>query len=275
MADLSLLEREVLEILKQLQFCCDRFELHNKAEKEGSGIEVEILADDIKTNSIFEEREHIVTVAKHLESKGLDFTLTEDFLDNLVSGLSTSVYKGGDYATIGIIKGKNIRDIKTKIEELINELSPKESIRDAGEDKNNITGKKKGLKSIHLVTESVAVKDVIFMVLDERYEMPIRFNVKNHDGKDASIKKLHDIVYIANVLGKKVDYSKKTADNINNGLFKKRQVKEYMETNNFKSPTLVQKSGNILVSKNDILVEMMVIDKVPSQYQKNYRDKTR
>ncbi|MFA5925600.1 MAG: hypothetical protein WC831_01590 [Parcubacteria group bacterium] len=141
--------------------------------------------------------------------------------------------------------------------------------------KNEAIDNKKRLKSIHLVTKSVAVENVIFLVLDERFEMPIRFDTKNRKGEDTTIKKLHDIAYFVNAPGKRVGYSERLADNINNGIFKKRPIKDYMKTNKFEKPTLVQKSedGNILVLKNEILIKTMLINAVPTQYQSLYKDK--
>ena len=135
---------------------------------------------------------------------------------------------------------------------------------------------KNRLKSIHLVTYSLEPKDVIFLVLDEQYTMPIRFAVKNKEGHPTYIKKLYDIAYTVNAPGKKVDYDKRVADCINNGLFRKKQVKKYMRTNRLEKPTLVQKSkDNTLVLKNEIPVYTILVKNIPSQYQSLYIDKTR
>lgn len=136
--------------------------------------------------------------------------------------------------------------------------------------------KKNSLKSIHLVTDSVVVKDTIFLVLDERFEMPIRFSAKNRNGEETSIKKLHDITYPADAPGKKVVYEENIANNINNGLFKKRQIAKYILTNKLEKPTLVIKSETgTLVLKNDIPVYQILINKVPLQFQGLYKDKTK
>lgn len=134
------------------------------------------------------------------------------------------------------------------------------------------------LKSIHLITNSLEPRDVIFLVLDEHYEMPIRCSVNNKVGRPTYIKKLYDIAYIVNVPNKKVDYNRRLADNINNALFRKRQVARYMKTNKLKKPTLVQKSedGEILVLKNEILIKTGRMEHtVPVQYQSLYIDKTK
>ena len=142
----------------------------------------------------------------------------------------------------------------------------------------------KYLKSIYLITPSVALSEVIFLVLDEYFDLPIRFATANKKGDPTSIKKLHDIAYSfysadsypPDGLGKKVDYSKRLADNINNGLFKKRAVKAYMETNKLKKPTLVKMSEDkkILVLTNNTPVKTSTIKKVPLQFQSLYMDQT-
>lgn len=134
-----------------------------------------------------------------------------------------------------------------------------------------------GLKSIHLITNSLEPTTVIFLVLDERFEMPIRFAVKNKNGNPTYIKKLYDIAYFVDAPNKKVNYDMNVADGINNGLFRKGAVAKYMKTNKLKKPTLVQKSENkTLVLKNEILAKTgRVQHDVPTQYQSLYIDKTK
>lgn len=136
---------------------------------------------------------------------------------------------------------------------------------------------KKYLKSLHLLTRSLEPEDVIFLVVDEHYSIPIRFLVKNKYGQPTYIKKLYDIAYMVNVPNKKVPYTKRAADGINNGLFKKKSLKKYMLTNKLKKPTLVQKSedGKLLVLKNDIEIRTGKIEHVPTQHKSFYIDKTR
>lgn len=174
-----------------------------------------------------------------------------------------------------------IRAQKTPSSEQFFEINRKlDSIANKVSENNHtetFNSKSNYLKSLDLITESVVVKDVIFLVIDKRYEMPFRFNTKNNEGRDAYIKKLHDIAYLVNAPGKMVIYDKKIADNINNGLFKKRGIKSYMKSNSLKKPTLVAKSesGDILVLKNEIPVITATINVVPSQYRQLYIDKTK
>ena len=140
-------------------------------------------------------------------------------------------------------------------------------------EEENIT--KYGLKSIHLVTDSLEPSNAIFLVLDGWFENPIRCTVKNHQGEATFIKKLYDIAYLVNVPGKKVGYDRNLADNVNNGLFKIKRVAEYIRTNKFKKPTLVKKSGEILVLANEVIVKTELITNIPAQYQSLYIDKTK
>ncbi|MEK7576146.1 MAG: hypothetical protein AAB482_00455 [Patescibacteria group bacterium] len=142
---------------------------------------------------------------------------------------------------------------------------------------NNNIDKKRTLQSIHLITNSLEPKDTIFLVLDEQFQMPVRFEVENNKGSISSIKKLYDIAYFVDAPNRKVIYSKKSADGINNGLFKKSQVKIYLKTNKLVKPTLVMKaSNNTLVLKNEIpVLGGLLKNIVPTQHQSLYIDKTR
>lgn len=133
------------------------------------------------------------------------------------------------------------------------------------------------LRSIILLGNSLMPTDKIFLVLDENYKMPIRCAVKNRKGNETYIKKLYKIAYLANAPGTMVAYDKNLANNINNGLFRKRLVSKYMKTNKLKKPTIVKKSenGKYLVLSNEILVKTGLIkNEVPSKHQYLYIDKT-
>lgn len=140
------------------------------------------------------------------------------------------------------------------------------------------------LKSIHLLA-NVLIGDrldnvtTIFLVLDEHFEMPIRCPVKNKNGEPTYIKKLYDIAYfVPHAPGKRVEYDKRIADNINNTLFKRKIVAKYMKTNKLKKPTLVKKSetGNYLVLTNEVqVITGLVKNVVPIQFQYLYIDKTK
>ncbi len=134
----------------------------------------------------------------------------------------------------------------------------------------------KSLKSIHLATNSLEPHNAIFLILDERFESPIRCKIRNDKGGITYIRKLYNIAYFVDVPDKKVSYKKNLASDINNGLFKITQVAKYMKTNGLKKPTLVQKSGDgTLVLKNEIIVKTMLVKHIPAEYQSLYADKTK
>lgn len=138
-------------------------------------------------------------------------------------------------------------------------------------------GVKKQLKSIHLITWSVVVRDgdPIFLVFNGEFNTPIRFGAFWR-GKETAIKKLHNLAYPANAPEKKVGWDNKLADAINNGIFNKARVKEYIKTNNVKKPTLVRKEPNKkdFILENKIQIKTELIKNLPSQFQYLYQDKT-
>lgn len=153
----------------------------------------------------------------------------------------------------------------------------KQLLKELPESNKNVLSPNR-LKSIHLVTPHlVKSPSVIFLVLDEQFEIPIRCVVKNKMGKATYINKLYDIAYLVDAPGKKVDYDKNLADSINNGLFKKSRIADYIRTNKLKKPTLVQKSEDkkSLVLEGETLVKTELVGNIPTQYRYLYIDKTR
>lgn len=132
------------------------------------------------------------------------------------------------------------------------------------------------LKTIHLLTDSLEPKSVIFLVPDSQFQMPIRYSVKNRDGSPTHIKRLYDLAYKWDVPNKKVAYDRNIMSGINTGLFKKDLLEKYLKTNGFKRPTLVKKSeeGEILVLNSEVEVKAELIKNiVPSQHKYLYIDK--
>lgn len=143
-------------------------------------------------------------------------------------------------------------------------------------DTNSVTSNEKSLKSIHLVSQSVVANDTIFLVLDEQWQIPIRFQAKNSKGEETSIKKLHNIAYFVDAPGKKVEYNKNLTNDINNGIFRKSLIANYMRTNKLNKPTIVNKTKDgILVLRNEISIKTLLVRNIPTQYQSLYVDKTR
>ncbi len=170
-------------------------------------------------------------------------------------------------------------NIAYRLEGFLEEANPlladhrKDSSEDTkgGAEKNN-----KRLKSLHIVAESLGTKDVMFLVLDEHFENPIRCNLLNNKGRETYIKKLFDIAYEHDAPGKKIDYDEELSDSINNALFRRIPVADYMNSHNLVHTTLVQKSEkNTLVLKNVTEVKIVLVNKVPTEHRHLYKDKTR
>jgi len=256
------------EQLKKIKLIMDV--ISRKAKADNIENSVDLLMDHIPpfTYEVIIPYSHFPSSIEPFEINQLIQKIADDFgvinsvkfkLDNSVS-LRFSLYDNNDF--------KNFKKI---IDDKYSDIFISETSQQKKKMGNN------ELKSIHLITQSVAVGDVIFLVLDEHYEIPFRFKTRNKNGDETYIKKLHNISYMANAQNKKVEYDKNVSDSINNGLFRKREVRKYMETNKLKKPTLVQKSenGEILVLKNEVPVKTILINKVPLQHQSLYMDKTR
>ena len=276
MRKLTFTEKYSLEILRRLKrrlVLGDVCYKNYKKEGRRIGIEAEFIASDLGLPLTPKKIEYIGNVIQLLQNKGLDIKVTSDFANVLRSALIDKDHPIEDSTQLGIIRSENDQSILEKLDEILIELRK----GNMGNNGNKIIEKKKSLKSIYLITESIVVKDVIYLVIDEEYKTPIRFKTKNTKGEETYIKKLHNIVYCCNAPGKMVSYDKGLADDINNGLFKRRQIKKYMETNDLKKPTLVQKSEDkkTLVPKNEIFIKTMLKNTVPSQYQYLYEYKTK
>ena len=128
MENVTLLEQEVLEILKQLQYRCDEFELHSNNE----GKEVEIMISDIDPRNL-KRTENLYNIEKYLQKSGIDFSITFDLVNDSPLMHIDHKHPTEDYIQLGVIKGENIQEIKAKIKELINKL---DSGKPALEDEN-------------------------------------------------------------------------------------------------------------------------------------------
>lgn len=201
------------------------------------------------------------------------FHLQSDF-QKFFLNLNERIYKGGgrNHSKDEIqwaVEAYPVLDFRV-IEELHGKIL--EKIRK--QERSAIVKKGNYLKSIHLITETLNPTSVIFLVLDERYEAPVRCAAYKK-GCATYIKKLYDIAYLVNTPNKKVDYKESLSDAINNAPFRRRAIVTYMKTNKLKKPTLVQKAeyANILVLKGDILIKTLLIKNIPTQYQSLYTDK--
>ena len=103
-----------------------RAELHNP-EKVKEDKFLKIIFSDIDF-SILGKTENIYDVEKYLQNNGVDFYIQGNDLIDRFPGLPINKYLPFNNDTrLGIIKGGNIKEIKTKIKDLINRLKSKES----------------------------------------------------------------------------------------------------------------------------------------------------
>jgi hypothetical protein len=156
MGNLSIFEREVLEILEQLEHCCKIAEFRNP-EKIKKDKFIEIIFGDIDF-SVLKKPEDIHDVAKFLQKIGVDFyikTEAESFIDGLpLPGESVDKYyrPPAKNTQLGIIKGENFQDIKIKIKKFKSSLENESDLKNntktkAGKTNSKIIEKIEILKS--------------------------------------------------------------------------------------------------------------------------------
>lgn len=121
MANLNLLEQEVLPLLRRLEYRCESVGLQNPEEIEKKGF-IEIMVSDVDFKLI-SRRDMLKSVEAYLQKNGLDFSITANLDDDTPEEYDLDY----DYVPIGIIKGENIEAIKTKIENIISELEDKKT----------------------------------------------------------------------------------------------------------------------------------------------------
>jgi len=252
-------DREINDLLQEIKYLADNNDtafLCNSRNKR------------IRNKHSHEQYKIKVNRLNELKEMGaIDFTYPA--CEELNSDLNELKKSKNDFI---FIEGYSIKIIEPRFSQLCKKY------KEATEDLVNKDPKtdKSNLQSIQLVTRSLEPSDVIFLVLDRNFHLAIRCAVKNTKGEPTYIKKLYDIAYLADAPGKRVDYNKRLADNINNGLFRKRPIAKYMRTNKFQKPTLVQKSEDKkrVVLKNEIHIETLLIKNIPTQLQYLYKDKT-
>ena len=118
MENLTLLEQEALGILKQLEYRCDEFELHG----DGKSKILEIMISDVDPRKL-KRTENLYNIAKYLQKNGIDFSITFDLVNDFPAMYIDHEHPTEDFIQLGVIKGGNIQDIKTRIKELIHKLS--------------------------------------------------------------------------------------------------------------------------------------------------------
>lgn len=138
MKKLILLEQETLGILKQLEFGCAQFELGGGGKENGSTKGVEIPVNNIELTPLLKKAGVLDAVERFLQNNGLNFSTSFDLIKRPCKFPDGTIT---EKTVRGIIKGKNIQDIKTKIEEIINKLSSEELAQKEEEKKNKFPHK--------------------------------------------------------------------------------------------------------------------------------------
>jgi len=120
MGNLTLLEEEVLRMLKQIEYCVESAKLlDSKTFKENKFIEIYYIDKDRPALEVeLTSMSHIET---YLQKNAIDFRLTYNFIDH--------PERPDGFIMLGRIYAKNLEDIEEKIQELIDKLNSKNTVR--------------------------------------------------------------------------------------------------------------------------------------------------
>ena len=121
MENLSILEQDVLKVLKQLEYGCEKAKLHNPAKVIKDKF-VEVAFNDIDF-SILKKTEDIYAIEKYLQNNGIAFKITGGKIINKFPGAPISKYLPFNTDDqLGIVEGGNVDEITEKICRLIEKL---------------------------------------------------------------------------------------------------------------------------------------------------------
>ncbi len=121
MEHLNLLEQEVLEVLKQLEYCCNKIELHQEKKTTESDIEIIVMASDLSLTPVFKKWENLDTIAAYLQKKDLDISIIFQSENNSQLSQIEEVIDvfSPEHTKLAVIRGGSLEAIKTKITDLI------------------------------------------------------------------------------------------------------------------------------------------------------------
>jgi hypothetical protein len=119
MGKLTIFEEKILAVLSKLQYLFDVVASYEHNTKEG----VEYSFGDMIPP--IEGPEEIQYVVQYLKKHGLDISITFNIdNDDPSEPIYIKKYGGIDNVPLGLIKGKNIEEIKKNIKKIINKLDP-------------------------------------------------------------------------------------------------------------------------------------------------------
>lgn len=135
MENLSPLQQEVLEFLKQLADFCERADLQDDKVKEVKRLKyLKILVNDIDSYQALKKIEDLYDISAYLQREGLNFTTTADLVNQ--DDDPDPLYPG--HFELGRIQSENIEEMRIKIKELVANLDSKTTIQKIEQEKPKI-----------------------------------------------------------------------------------------------------------------------------------------
>lgn len=113
MTNLTLLEEEILEMLKKIEYCCESAELRDSNTFKNRK-SIEIFYTDKGRPPLERELLQMNNIEKYLQKNDIDFHVTHNFIDE--------PDRDDGFIMLGIINTKDVRKTKAKIANLKNKI---------------------------------------------------------------------------------------------------------------------------------------------------------
>lgn len=148
MKNLTILEKESLEILRQLERCC-QVSNPEYVKKEKC---VYVMYTDLKLEGL-ENPQRTQEVVSYLQQNGVDFVITFDLINDIPEMYIDNEHPSYEYIVLGRINGENIEKIKLSVQSLIQKLSTdKKKKQKIWLDKNGINSNSGVIFSFKIIT---------------------------------------------------------------------------------------------------------------------------
>lgn len=157
MGNLTLFEQEILKVLEMIEYRCESTEILDSETKS-----LEIFYTDKNRPPLEEELTKMVIIEKYLRKNGINFKLTYNFIDE--------PERSDGFIMLGIIKGENIKDIKSKVSELIYELKTKDNKKKLV---SNKVDSNQEIKQLELLEDKTENKRIV-VYININYDSPIK-----------------------------------------------------------------------------------------------------
>ena len=140
MEQLTILEKESLEILKELERCCEAMEENPSQVEKEKCVKVMFTELNLVDLKNFQRTQDVVY---YLQRNGVNFVITFDLINDTPDMYIDDEHPSGEYIELGRIKGENLEEITFAVQSLIQKLTQKTTLQTIEKKENILVTNKK------------------------------------------------------------------------------------------------------------------------------------